>query len=56
MLIHDFRRIGERLYSVRKRYGMTQLEAAILSRLDSSAPKSKETALRLLETYLQSLD
>ena len=109
MLIHDFHKIGEKLYAVRKRYGMTQLEAAsaadisektyadlergklnvrldtllrvcdalhitpdeiltetreqpllreaaILSRLESSAPKDRETALRLLETYLQSLN
>lgn len=109
MLIHDFRRIGEKLYTIRKHSGMTQLEAAsaadvsektyadlergklnvrldtllrvcgalhitpdeiltdardqpllreesILARLHSSTPKDKETALRLLEAYLQSLD
>lgn len=109
MLIHDFRRIGERLYAIRKRYGMTQLEAAtaadisektyadlergklnvrldtllhicealhitpdeiltedntqallreemILARLHDSTPHDRETALRLLETYLQSLE
>ncbi|MBQ8201005.1 MAG: helix-turn-helix transcriptional regulator [Clostridia bacterium] len=109
MLLHDFRRIGNKLYSIRKRYGMTQLETAaaaeisektyadlergklnirldtllricealhitpdeiltddstqallreetILSRLQDSTPQHKETALRLLETYLKSLE
>lgn len=31
-------------------------EEEILSRLHTCTPKAKETALRLLETYLQSLD
>lgn len=108
MLIHDLRVIGNRLYAIRKRYGMTQLEVAVeaeisertysemergianirletllrvcdalhitpdeilttdnehliaheaelLSRLDICSPKDKETALRLLDTYLRSL-
>lgn len=28
MLIHDFREIGNRLYAVRKRLGLTQMEVA----------------------------
>lgn len=101
--------IGEKLFRIRKRYGMTQLEVAtaaeisektyarmergtlnvradtlikicdalhitpdeimtddnmhatareeeILARLHACSPKDRETALRLLETYLQSLD
>lgn len=108
MLIRDLRQIGNRLYAIRKQYGMTQLEVAaaadvsdrtyadiergtvnmrldtllticdalhitpdeilttdnehlitreedLLSRLDSCSPKDKETALRLLDTYLRSL-
>lgn len=111
MLLNDPRAIGERLFQLRKRYGFTQLEAAveagvspktyaqfergelnvrldtilriceafhitpdeiiaadpaqsyasareteILARLHACSPKNRETALRLLETYLQSLD
>ena len=109
MLLHDPRVIGERLYRIRKRFGLTQLEVAtkagisektyaqfergtlnvrletilqictalhitpdeiiaanpsyasareteILARLHACNPHDKETALRLLETYLQSLE
>lgn len=106
--INDPRQIGEKLYQFRKRYGLTQLEAAtqagisektyaqfergalnvrldtiarvceafhitpdeiftdntplasareedLLARLQACNPQQKETALRLLETYLDSL-
>ena len=33
MLIFDFRRIGNKLYDIRKRYGMTQLEVAVAAEL-----------------------
>ena len=109
MLLNEPHAIGERLFHLRKRYGLTQLEAAveagvsektyaqfergtlnvrldtilriceafhitpdeiivansaqatareeeILARLHACSPKDRETALRLLETYLQSLD
>ena len=108
MLIFDMNEIGNRLYVVRKRMGLTQAEVAeaaglsgrtyadiergtanmraetllrichalqitpdeiltkeqkttaakqeeLLARLDSCAPKDRETALRLLEVFLQSL-
>ena len=109
MVLQDSHAIGERLYRIRKRYGLTQLEVAtkagvsektyaqfergtlnvrletilqictalhitpdeiiaanpshattreaeILARLHACNPRDQETALRLLETYLQSLD
>lgn len=109
MLIHDMTHIGERLFRIRRRYGLTQHEVAeaagisdktyarlergtlnirtdtliklcealhitpdeiltedntrasaheaeILARLRACNSKDRETALRLLETYLQSLD
>ena len=97
MLIHDFREIGNRLYAVRKRLGLTQMEVAeraglslrtyadiergtvnmrvetalqicealhitpdeIFARGDAlaaCAEKDRDTALRLLEVYLKSLD
>ncbi len=109
MLILDHRKIGEKLYRIRKQYGMTQLEVAtaaeisertyarlergtlkprsdtllricqalritpdeimtddsplrssreadILARLQGCNPKQKETALRILEAYLQSVE
>lgn len=107
MLVFDFRAIGSRLLTVRKRAGLTQAEAAeaaglsdrtyadiergtvnmrletllricaalhitpdqvltgggepelrqadILSRLEACAPEHKQTALRLLDVYLRSL-
>ncbi len=108
MLIWDTRVIGNKLFAVRKRFGLTQEEAAeaaglalrtyadiergtanmrvdtalricealhitpdeiftqnetdmttqqaeILARLNASSPKVKETALRLLSVYLQSV-
>lgn len=108
MLISDKRKIGDKLYSIRKKMGMTQAELAeaaklsdrayadiergtanmrtetllricgvlhitpneilteesdavnarqdeLIARLISSSPKNRETALRLLEVYLQSL-
>ncbi len=109
MLIFDFTTIGNKLFSFRKRMGMTQAEVAeaaglsdrtyadiergsvnmrietilricevlhitpdeiltestptlsskqeeLLARLDVCSPKDKETALKLLSIYLQSLD
>ncbi len=109
MLIFDFTTIGTKLYSFRKRMGMTQAEVAeaaglsdrtyadiergsvnmrietilhicealhitpdeiltendpssvskedeLFARLKNCSPKDKETALRLLSVYLQSLD
>lgn len=109
MRLNDSHAIGERLFQLRKQYGLTQVEAAveaglspktyaqfergtlnvrldtimrictafhitpdeiltadnehatareaeILARLQACSPKAKETALRLLETYLQSLE
>ena len=109
MLIYDFTTIGNKLFSFRKRMGMTQAEVAetaglsdrtyadiergtvnmrietilhicdalhitpdeiltekdsdqisrqdeIWERLNSCSPKDKETALRILSVYLQSLD
>ena len=94
MLIHDFREIGNRLYAVRKRLGLTQMEVAeraglslrtyadiergtvnmrvetalqicealhitqeeLFARLAACAEKDRDTALRLLEVYLKSLD
>lgn len=109
MLVFDFATIGNKLFSFRKRMGMTQSEVAeaaglsdrtyadiergtvnmrietilricdalhitpneiltenepnyvskqneILQRLDACSPKDKETALKLLSVYLQSLD
>ena len=109
MLIFDFRKIGNKLLSVRKRAGLTQSEVAeaaglsdrtyadiergtvnmrietilhicdalhitpdeiltekesdqssrqdeLWERLNSCSPKDKETALRILSVYLQSLD
>lgn len=109
MKLNNPRVIGEKLYQLRKHYGMTQLEAAthagvsektyaqfergtlnvrldtithiceafsitpdailtdtsphttareedILARLQACNPKQKETALRILEAYLQSLE
>ena len=109
MLVFYFATIGNKLFSFRKRMGMTQSEVAeaaglsdrtyadiergtvnmrietilricdalhitpneiltendsnyvskqdeILQRLDSCSPKDKETALKLLSVYLQSLD
>ena len=109
MLIHDFRAIGNKLYAIRKKSGLTQAEVAeradlsdrtyadiergtvnmrvetvlricdalhvtpdeiltkdgdspaareeqIFARLEDCPPKDHETALRLLEVYLQSLD
>lgn len=108
MLISDKRKIGDKLYSIRKKMGMTQAELAeaaklsdrayadiergtanmrtetllricdvlhitpdeilteegdtvsakqeeLIARLGSCPPRSRETALRLLEVYLQSL-
>ncbi len=108
MLLRNFRNIGEKLYAIRKKYGLTQLEVAssadlssktyaelergklnirldtllslcdalhitpneiltsdcdlvssreadILARLQACNPKDKETALRLLEVFLQSV-
>lgn len=108
MLVFDFRVIGNRLLTIRKKAGMTQAEMAeaaglsdrayadiergcvnarvetllricqalhttpdalltdessdidiqrsdILARLDACSPREEETALRLLQTYLQSL-
>lgn len=108
MLIFDFHIIGNKLYSVRKRMGMTQSEVAeaaglsdrtyadiergsvnmrietilricnalhitpdeiftventssdvrqeeLLARLNDCSPKDKETALKLLDVFLQSL-
>ena len=108
MLVFDFITIGNKLYTIRKKMGMTQAEVAELAdlsdrtyadiergtvnmrietilricnvlhitpdeiltenaptlsakqeelwqRLDTLSPKDKETALRLLEVYLQSL-
>ena len=109
MLIYDFTTIGNKLFSFRKRMGMTQAEVAetaglsdrtyadiergtvnmrietilhicdalhitpdeiltekesdhssrqdeLWERLNSCSPKDKETALRILSVYLQSLD
>ena len=109
MLIHDLRAIGNKLYVIRKKSGLTQAEVAeradlsdrtyadiergtvnmrvetvlricdalhvtpdeiltqdrdspaarkdeILARLSDCPPKEHETALRLLEVYLKSLD
>ena len=109
MLVYDFRTIGNRLLSIRKRLGMTQMEVAeaaglsdrtyadiergavnmrletilricqalhitpdeiltqaptaladrqeeLLARLDACAEKDRDTALRLLDVFLQSLD
>ena len=109
MLIYDFTTIGNKLFSFRKRMGMTQAEVAetaglsdrtyadiergtvnmrietilhicdalhitpdeiltekesdqisrqdeLWARLNSCSPKDKETALRILSVYLQSLD
>ncbi len=109
MLIHNMLQVGEKLYAIRKRLGMTQPEAAdaagvseqtyarlergtlnirtdtlikiceafhitpdeiltennqlalsrqseILAQLDACAPGDRETALRLLEVFLQSLN
>lgn len=109
MLIHNMMHVGEKLFQIRKSYGLTQHEVAeaagisdktyarlergtlniradtliklcealhitpdeimtddsthatareaeILARLHESTPKARETALRLLETYLQSLE
>lgn len=109
MLLFDFRQIGNKLYSFRKRSGLTQAEVAdaaglsdrtyadiergtvnmrietilricnvlhitpdevltvgapslsskqdeILRRLNACSPKDKETALALLEVFLESLD
>ena len=109
MLIYDFATIGNKLFSFRKRMGMTQAEVAeaaglsdrtyadiergsvnmrietilricevlhitpdeiltddsiapaskqdeLMARLNACSPKDKETALRLLSVYLQSLD
>ena len=109
MLIYDFKTIGNKLFSFRKRMGMTQAEVAetaglsdrtyadiergtvnmrietilhicaalhitpdeiltekesdqisrqdeLWARLNSCSPKDKETALRILSVYLQSLD
>lgn len=109
MLLHDMMHVGEKLFQIRKSYGLTQHEVAeaagisdktyarlergtlniradtliklcealhitpdeiltddsahataredeILARLHGCTPKARETALRLLETYLQSLD
>lgn len=108
MLIHDFAAIGNRLFTLRKRAGMTQMEVAeaaglahrtyadiergtanmriesflricdalhvtpdelltcdedapspqlesLLSKLSTCSDKERETALRLLDVYLQSL-
>ena len=108
MLVLDRRKIGDKLYSIRKKMGMTQAELAeaaklsdrayadiergeanmrtetllricsvlyitpdeilteendatsakqeeLMARLSSCPPKNRETALRLLEVYLQSL-
>lgn len=109
MILNDPRTIGERLFQLRKHYGLTQLQAAVeagvsektyaqfergalnvrldtilriceafhvtpdeiiaadvpqasaredelLARLHACNPKERETALRLLETYLKSLE
>ena len=68
MLITDLTAIGTRLFSYRKRIGMTQAEVTeeapmvaarqeeLWSRMASLSPKDRETALRLLEVYLQSLE
>ncbi len=109
MLIFDFRTIGEKLYSIRKRMGLTQAEVAeaagladrtyadiergsvnmrietilricsvlhitpdeiltedkpsiaarqaeLWQRLNACTPRDRETALSLLQVYLQSLD
>lgn len=109
MRVNDPRTIGEKLYKLRKHYGLTQLEAAshagvsektyaqfergtlnvrldtiaricetfhitpdeiltennpratareadILARLQACTPQQKETALRILEAYLQSIE
>ncbi|MBE6638214.1 MAG: helix-turn-helix transcriptional regulator [Ruminococcaceae bacterium] len=109
MLIFDFHAIGNKLYTIRRRIGLTQAEVAeeadisdrtyadiergtvnmrmetllricnvlhitpdeiltedspnftprqdeILQRLDACSSKDRETALRLLSVYLQSLD
>lgn len=65
MRIHDFREIGNRLYAVRKRLGLTQMEGGdaglalrqeeLFARLAACAEKDRDTALRLLEVYLKSL-
>lgn len=108
MLIHDFRKIGNRLLAIRKKAGMTQMEVAeaaglsdrtyadiergsvnmrietvlricdalhitpdkilleeetklsvrqdeLMEKLNACSEKDKDTALRLLEVYLQSL-
>lgn len=109
MLLFDFRRIGNKLFEVRKRQGLTQTEVAeaagisdrtyaeiergaintrvetilkickalcitpdailvtenttkqeqeeqLLQRLDMCSPRERETAMRLLSVYLDSLD
>ena len=109
MIVKDIAEMGNKLFAIRKRCGLTQAQAAeaanlsvntyaeiergevntgiesimqicralhiapnefllnddvratareedILARLSSCTPQQKETALRLLETYLQSLD
>ena len=63
MRIHDFREIGNRLYAVRKRLGLTRGDAGLalrqeelFARLAACAEKDRDTALRLLEVYLKSLD
>lgn len=109
MIVRDIAAMGSKLYSIRKRCGMTQADVAeaanlsintyaeiergevntgiesimqiccalhvtpneflveepslatareedILARLQTCNPKQKETALRILETYLQSLE
>ncbi len=109
MLVFDLKRAGDKLYTIRKKYGWTQLQAAteaeisdrtyselergvanvrietvlkvcaalhitpdevftddrgqaasreeeILARLNACSPKDKETALQLLDVFLQSLN
>lgn len=65
MRIHDFREIGNRLYAVRKRLGLTQMEVAERAGLSlrtyadierGTVNMRVDTALRLLEVYLKSLD
>ncbi len=42
MILHNFHSIGEKLYSIRKKYGWTQLEAAVNAEVSDKTYSSME--------------